>query len=456
MSELVLGLVLLLGGKDAPPDLATLIDANAYFQARNLPVSPDKLADLAAADPKDGKTQIAQLLALRKLAEDAKEIKQAKNFGDILRTVEEIAAGQKAQDPQGFAADYARRAALALGSDKVKVKPAGTPEEYVRRDALAWFPASAKLVGAISCLPETEPAPSGGKELRELARFIVPRNEERFFDVADKLGNLRLDRFAVAYTPDLKDRHRSRIYFRFTGKGDPARLLGFLKESEPALVTKEQKGFRGQRITLAHVPDRAPGYLLIGDSELIIAGFEGGPREAKVNQLELVEEMLAVRAGKGDSALTGKLAGELKKLPAKAAAVAAGELPEPMRENFTRMGLAGVPTAFRASLERSKAGATLHWEGRCADADAAAKFNEELGRIRKLGLEFLKEKKELQSAASLTRALESIKTEVKGTRVTGTVTVPREALQALPALLPRGAESGPLQGGKKIEEKDLP
>src|SRR5262249_49885086 len=149
-------------------DLVSLIDAPAYFQARDIKITPEKMAELAVREPSDGKAQLAQLLALRWLGEEADQVKKAKDFPKILRQVEEIADGKGAQDPQGFAAEYARAAAIALGSARVEKVSPKLPENSARQDALTWFPASVRIVAAFDLRSGGPPAPEAGKAVRQL------------------------------------------------------------------------------------------------------------------------------------------------------------------------------------------------------------------------------------------------------------------------------------------------
>ena len=76
-----------------------------YFKSRHIEIKATDLADLAAKEPADGKTQVAQLLAIRWLGEHGAEVKKASK---VRETLEEIALGKKGKDAQGFARDYAR------------------------------------------------------------------------------------------------------------------------------------------------------------------------------------------------------------------------------------------------------------------------------------------------------------------------------------------------------------
>src|SRR5262249_23399928 len=62
-------ILLLLGGGTSTNDLVSLLDAEEYLRARDVPTSIDSLKAVAGKVPTDGKSQVAQLLAIRLLGE---------------------------------------------------------------------------------------------------------------------------------------------------------------------------------------------------------------------------------------------------------------------------------------------------------------------------------------------------------------------------------------------------
>jgi hypothetical protein len=438
--EIMLMMVLFSGG--ASNDLVSLIDAPAYFQARDVKVTPEKMAELAVKEPSDGKAQLAQLLALRWLGEEAGQVKKAKDFPTILRQVEEIADGKRAQDPQGFAAEYARAAALSLGSAREEKVSHKLPENSARQDALTWFPVSATIVAAFDLRTGGPPAPEASKAIRQLFSqlLMLPQMREQVYTVAEKLGNVRLDRFSLAFAPGPPEGGKGRIYLRFTGKGDPQRLVGLFKDLIPGAEVKEQKGFRGQRVTVLSNPKDPPAFAVVGDSDLIVAGPEGHPG----NSLEMLEEVLAVRAGREKNALAGPLADSLKKVSARANGVVVGELPEGVRREFTRgpEGLRVFPKKVIAELVHHKGGnlqARLV-EGTFDSADEAKTFTEDVARLKAKGLETLKGLQQkpppglpvdAKGLGQLAKVLESLQAEAREATAHGSVTFSAEAVKTL-------------------------
>ena len=103
-------LLIAMGGGSVGADFVSFLPAETYFQSRNIPVNVESMVEAAGRDPKDAKTQITQLLALRTLAERPDLVTSAKNKDEILKTLHKIAKGELAKDKHGFAPEYAARA----------------------------------------------------------------------------------------------------------------------------------------------------------------------------------------------------------------------------------------------------------------------------------------------------------------------------------------------------------
>src|SRR6267142_855485 len=100
------------GGGSMGGDFVSFLPAELYFQSRNIEVGANKMMELASTPAKDGKGEIAQLLALRLLAEQPELIK---GRDEMIKTLEKLAAGELAKDKLGFVPDYAARTLAALG-----------------------------------------------------------------------------------------------------------------------------------------------------------------------------------------------------------------------------------------------------------------------------------------------------------------------------------------------------
>src|SRR4051794_29528159 len=99
-------LLALMGGGMNSTDLVALVPPGHYFQSRQIEVSLDKMVELAGRDPKDPKTQVQQLVALRHLADESDKLKKAANYAALRAALEAIAQGKKGADATGFAPEY--------------------------------------------------------------------------------------------------------------------------------------------------------------------------------------------------------------------------------------------------------------------------------------------------------------------------------------------------------------
>ena len=129
----VLMVLMFSGGEQT--DLVSFLPPRDYFQSRKIETSLEKMIELASQAPADPKNQLQQLLALRVLAEDAKELKASPQYKKYRQTLDEIAQGKTAQDPAGFAQEYAARTLACIDGKKAPLPRAASLEE-----GLGWFP----------------------------------------------------------------------------------------------------------------------------------------------------------------------------------------------------------------------------------------------------------------------------------------------------------------------------
>ncbi len=448
--ELLLMLLATSGG--VPTDLASLIGAEPYFKARSIEVKADKLAELAAKGSDDGQAPIAQLLAIRWLGEHPKEGKAARML------LEEIAAGKKARDRLGFAPDYARRALARLDG---KAPPVwALPADSVRGEALRWFPDQCTLFGALDVRAprgvKMEATPDLGKTLRTSMASMMggPRFQQEMFTFADAVGNIRIDRVSFGMIPDPANGRMSRIFMRLTGLGDHKRLLAFIRKEARQAVVKEQKGARGETVTLIDMKGDGPGMALVGDHDMLIAGYTGGREQ---NHFGVLEDALRVRAGKKDSIVLGSYAGTLKNVSGQASALLVGDLPDPWLKDMTSGGspFKAFPKSFTVSLLKTTKGLDFKFTGGAASGQEAKAFVASVEAVKQMGLEGLKHlpafiKLQPKAVESLQAALKSIKVEAQDALLTGSAQVSNAALRATEEMM-RQAMVNQVQRFNKIE-----
>src|SRR2546421_559444 len=232
-------MLMALGGGGQTADLASCLPADIYFRARNIPITAENMVQLASKKPDDGKAQIAQLLALRVLAEQPELVKKAANSAEITATIEKIAKGELAKDRLGFAEDYAARTLAAVGGPRIRSEP--IKQLDMRVQTLGWFPESVTLVGAFDARDRTA-GPEEGKAARTLiAKFTKEKDWEKIFEVAEMVGNVRLERISFAYAEGKEAKDPGRLYVRIGGKADHQRVVEAVKKLSPGFPVQQTK-----------------------------------------------------------------------------------------------------------------------------------------------------------------------------------------------------------------------
>src|SRR5437762_2964734 len=176
-------MLIALGGGMQAGDLVSYLPAEAYFKSRAIPINLDNMIYLAVKEPADGEAQIKQLMCLRMLADQPDLFRKGKDKAEALAALRKIAGGELANDKQGFAKEYALRALAVLDGGKTAERAAAPALD----DGLAWFPASATLVGAV----DSRRRPGAGDPSKEFdklfGKFARPRDWEEIYRIADTL-----------------------------------------------------------------------------------------------------------------------------------------------------------------------------------------------------------------------------------------------------------------------------
>src|SRR5258708_4862548 len=428
-------------------DLVSLIDAEDYFKAHEITVEAGALANLASQDPADGKAQIAQLLAIRWLGEHADLVR--KNEG-IRAGLEAIAKGKKAQDSLGFAKHYALRALATIdGKDPPALAP--VPDDSLRSEAFRWFPPQVHVVSGADLRATGKVQAKDEAFLRSIRSSILKSMPQEFkheaYAFVDAVGNIRLDRVALGMELEGQGGGPSRIYFRFTGAADRKRLAEFISKQIKDAKIDEIKESKGDAITLIENPNDPPCFALIGDSELVMAGYDNRGSE---KSLDLVKQVLDIRSGKKENVLTWPLSDLLKKIPDKANAAGAGELPDALRDMMLKNKgpVSVLPMRFLVSQTRDK-GIVFRGQVTFKDEDQAKVFAGDLERLKAQGLELLKAPPPgfppLPEGATdqLRKTLEGAKIEAKKDTVTGSIEVSPEVVKALQSIIETQVKSIP-------------
>ena len=410
-----------------------------YFETMEVETTFDKMMELATKEGKDGRTQFQQLLAIRHLADEADAFKKSPKYAEQRQILEQIAAGKKANDPQGFAKEHAQKSIAWL--DGKNWTPPAAP--VLRDDALTWFPANATFAAAWDGRHTKNMLGANPSALvLDFLKMLPPGEQKRIFreayTQAEKFGNIRFDRVALAYVDDEKEPNRSKIYLRFTGKADPQRIVDLLKLSGERFEVKTKKADDGISYIELRDQGSVPAILLIGDSEMVVIGHK---REGE-NDI-LVKETLELRAKKQPDASKGSLKEALAKVPAKACAFMVGTLPEEFRRDIQR-GFVEVPSKVQASIEQLPTGFDVHLQGVMAKGADSAMLVEMVAKGRQQAVQGMKQ---LQNAGqlppgfpalpfqSMSNVLESMQINGKGPDVQLRMMVPNDVVQVMPMSL---------------------
>jgi hypothetical protein len=375
----ILMLVFMTGG--ATSDLVSVLPPAAYFKSRGIDINIDKAVELAAKDPVNGKAQIAQLLALRYLADEAAKLKASPNLERHRQTLTDIATGKNAQDEQGFAKDYAAAALARLDGTKL-TRPA---PRALRDEAFGWFPSNATLMGALDTREMRGDAPAKST-ISEMFKLVPEEGLNQIFSAVEKVGNVRIDRIAFAYVDNPQDKQMGEIYVRITGKANPTWLLEVSKELK--IGAKTSKGPGGETITKllkeSDVIGDVPGVMLIGDSELVIAGY---PQKNQANHEDLLVKLLDLKGGKGRPASEGTLKAELAKIPQKACGLLVGSLPSEASQGAPFP----MPVTISGHMLRVQSSLDVNLAGHMANNDDATQLVKTVSQFRQEGINSLKQ-----------------------------------------------------------------
>ncbi|MSQ95838.1 MAG: hypothetical protein EXR98_14965 [Gemmataceae bacterium] len=424
----MLVLVLMSGGMSST-DLVAMVPPAHYFQSRQVQVSIDRMIDIAITEPATPKAQVMQLTALRYLADEAENLKKANNYATNRDAIEQIAQGKKANDPQGFAKEYAQRVLMKLDGKKaepVKTRP-------IREDALNWFPEDVKIAFAIDM---RQPSLAANDPLKELLKLVPDGAKKEMYDQVEKIGNIRVERVAFGFVEGDK-RGDQKIYMRLTGKANHAWLVDAIK-SIPGerFESRKVKDGDGTPITVLQQQNSEPAIGVVGDTDLLVVGYDrpGGKYD------DLVAQVLDIRAKKKANATTGPLKDRLAKIPDKAIAFAVGDIPNDMKQTLGFMlNGAPIPSKLSAFVERMPNGLDLQLETTMANAEDADKLVQKVGMLRKQGVEELKKAMQMPLPPGtppipfqgMINVLESLQVQSKGESVQTRAFVPDGLIQQL-------------------------
>lgn len=387
------------------------------------------MEELARAEPADHPAQIARLLAIRWLGEHGVTASRG--------TLERIAAGQAGQDRLGFARDYARRSLARL--DRQPPRRAPTAENSLR-EALRWFPDTATSVEALDMsvswanqpfalgrLVEQIPPDQPGAPFALRPTLLTAAREPDYYPEVEQIGNVRIDRFALATLPPARQGGKGCALIRLTGRGDHGALVDYFhREHGLPLIGWEA---RHDDVPITLLGKAGVAMALIGDTDLVAAINLDEPGD----NFPAVEQMLALRSGQGGDVFHGPFAAELRELPGNDSGLVIGELPGDCKLTLAKAyELPAEPRriALHAVVDES---ASIDLQFRCflrTPEDARAFAATVLGQ-RERQVDDLRRLGSSPSIDVLVRTLNSIRMETEGSTVSGSARVSGDVPAAL-------------------------
>lgn len=415
--EMLLLMVMSLGGGGAN-DIVSVIPAKSYLTGRGIELSADKLMELAAQAPDSGKNQIQQLMALSYLASDIDLLKKSPKAKQHVAMLVNIGHHNTANDDNGFAAEYARKALAALTGQK-----APQPNRTMWKDALKFMPEKATMIGFADFTGGAE-SPPPPQQVAGMLEMLPKQAQESIWTNIESIGNVRVDNVSFAMTFDAKTRRPADFLVRATGKFDPDRLIAAisseLKEDKDAKFPSLADGSKVRLLRGRGASD--PVIVFVGNREILM-----GDKDR-----ETIDRCLKTR-DTGAGALEGTLKADLAKVPADVNVVVVGELP-----NAGRPDPVPMPKNIIAHAKRIAGGTDLNARGFMANEDDAKTLIAFVGKMRDMGLQQLNQ---LQgqplpvpglNVAAITGFLQSIELQVEGSDAKFRALVPEELLSTMP------------------------
>lgn len=369
-------------------DLVSLIPTEDYCQHHKIELDSTTMMKLADTEPSTPEKQIQQLLAIRWLGEHFTNVKEPKQVKALLQ---QIAAGKKVNDAHGFAKLYAKRALAHIEKKPLPVPQ--IPKGETINSTLNWFLPSVDLAVGLDFRSRQPLQPMKKSPLREMTkrmtRFIGPGDKREIYQAINAMGNIQIDHVSLGIEWDQQELaqgsiepHRLMIRVRGSWNTNWLKTLYTQFLGNHKIETRKEKD--GQSILLTRIPNGAPGIAVIGNHEAIFAGYWSITKK----HLEVVEEILAIRAGKNKN---GYQRGDLAKVTDKASKeahllIAAKSYPQ-MQQMV--QGLPFLPKNVLVTGTQEK-GLTLQVQAQFKDEVEATAVKQALTQLKDMGLKQLK------------------------------------------------------------------
>jgi hypothetical protein len=417
-----LGMLFLISGDRSPVDLLSLIDAEVYFRSHNIEIRAANLLRIAEVEAQDAPGEVARLLAIRWLGNQAGNMKKP----DVEAVLRRVSRGKAYRDAHTFPEQYALRALAQV--ERQPAPPMAVPDDSLR-DTFGWCPAGVDLCFALDLRWPSALKPLNEKERRDLIGVLSSdtATQQQAIQLANVVGNFRLDRAAFSWAPVTGRKDQTSLWLRLSGQMNGKRLAEFVRRKVPG-VTLEQK-VEEPGIAVVRHENNQEAEALIGDTDLIVVNTEGKDPGA----IQMLRTALEVRAGRMAGATAGDLGARLKKVSARAFGLVMGPVPkEPNLDGPFDVAFAN-PQSVELVLAPEGKGISVRLSAAMADADEAEQLAEAIDLQRK---GYIIDLKELPpSVRPLIHVLEGIKIDVRGNTVRMEVRISPEGFQVIQDLL---------------------
>ena len=413
-------LILLLSGGTAG-DIASMLPTEAYLKHRQIESDVDSLMTWATKEPSDPKTQLAQLVAMRRIGEQGDAFSKSPKAADYRQTLARIAEGKLAADKTGFAAIQAAKTLAALDGKKLAEPklPANIAEQ-----AWTYFPKNSVMAGFAEVRGE-QAVDAEAKVIQAVLKSLTDRERGEMFAALETVGNMRIDRAAFAVTED----EGTTSIIRITGKANPEWILkaGFRGKEKGTLKLKN-----GVEVHFVTIDNSGSVAALIGDSDFLVVNGSDRKKDRADSVKELLEKLLA-DAGKDNLAGT-TFKEELKSIPKNAVAAIVGRLPEEAKKGLGDKS----PESMRIYATRSPQGLGLDGQATMASPDAAKGMAEMALMLRKQALDGVAQMQGIQmpgmNIAAITATLQSVQVQGNGAQLSGQVLIHPDVFSSAPMM----------------------
>jgi hypothetical protein len=414
-------MILLLSG-GTPGDVASMLPTEAYLKHRQIESDVDSLMAWATKEPTDPKTQLAQLVAMRRLGEQRDAFAKSPKATDYRQMLARIAEGKLAADKTGFAASQATKTLAAL--DGKKVAEPKLPDNAAEQ-AWTYFPKNAVMAGFAEVRGE-QAVDSEGKVIQAVMKALSDRERSEMFAALETVGNIRIDRTAFAITEE----GGINSFIRITGKANPEWILkaGFRGKEKGSLQLKN--GAEVQFVAIDNVGTLAA---IIGDSDLLLLNGSDLKKDRFEASKGVLEKLIA-DAGKENPATT-TLKEDLKAVPKNAVAAVVGRFPAEAKKAMGDK----APESLRVFATRSPQGVSVDGQMTMATPDAAKTIVEGAIAMRKQALDGVAQLQGIQmpgmNVAAMTATLQSVQVQGNGNQVSGQVLIHPDVFSSAPLMM---------------------